>query len=94
MKFTVTYWQHQQVAAVAEEAEVLEALRSYIDSDPGESYKRRAASAAVDIGVGREPSDTGIIALALREASFEAPEGTEPDSTDENTDYTADVIPV
>jgi hypothetical protein len=93
MKFTVTYWEHRQVSAVAEEDEVLEALRSYIEGNPGDSYRQRAASAAVDIGVGREPSDMGIIALALREISFEAPAGTEPDRADENTDYTADIRP-
>jgi hypothetical protein len=93
MKFDVTYWVPRQFAAVAGEDEVLGALREYADQDYGLSYTVRARTVITQLEQGFEPSDTGIIALALREACFEAPKGTEPEQSDEAYDYTADIRP-
>lgn len=93
MKFDVTYWQPKLYSAVAEQDEVVLALTDYINANPGREGEQRAASVLTQLANGFEPSDMGIVARALMRAGFEAPKGTEPDQSDEATDYTADIRP-
>jgi hypothetical protein len=91
VKFNVTYWEHRQVSAVAESDVVMLALEAYIAENVTDGDAERARVALAELGAGKEPSDMGIVTVALREYQFTAPEGTEPDQVDENTDYTAEV---
>lgn len=93
MQFNVTYWQHQQFSAVAEEGEVRAALQNYIEQCPGDPEAARASEAVADLDAGRKPADLDVIATALCEWGFSAPPGAVPDKTDEASDYTAEVQP-
>jgi hypothetical protein len=94
MKFDVTYWQPAQYSAVAEAEEVTLALADMIANGHfSDSYTARAATVLTQLANGFEPTDLGIIAIALRAYGFAAPKGTEPGRVDEAADYTAEVHP-
>jgi hypothetical protein len=91
MEFDVTYWEHRKMPAVAGKGDVEAALLGYLE-DATEYTDRskvtRAMTALSVIRSGTVPDDLDIVAEALRGNNFDAPEGTEPDSVDEHTDYT------
>jgi hypothetical protein len=92
----ITYWEHRRMTAVANERDAEAALLGYLeDADEYSDREKltRARAALADIRVGVDPADLDIVAEALRDNNFDAPEGTEPVCWDTPTDYTATIRP-
>jgi hypothetical protein len=90
VKFTVTYWEHRRMTAVADERDVESALLGYLEDNIefGDTSKLARARVTLDkVRAGTTPTDLDIISEALRGNGFDAPEGTKPTGWDTHTDY-------